>query len=202
MGLKVTIEDPSLVDDFLSNVKSQRSSGRGPLADSWIISSHLKEMSEKLFDLSINDSKITGIHLFINGDFAIVSGANFSDSKTLKNLSGKTFASDSHSGRVSFQFGNVVEEFKMPVTWVSKKTVSLTFFLNCVVFEIKKVTKDAPDFYQEMTQNLELLKSLGRPILPNGEPALDCHMMDFAMEIPGKPKNLKTNIAKIFTSFL
>lgn len=202
MGLKIKIEDPTLVEEFLNKEKFQRTSGRGPLADSWIISSHLKDISKKVFNLSIDETNITGVHIYIKGNQAIVSGVNFLDVSTIKNLTGKSFSAKSNPGNVSFEFGEVLENFKLPVTWASEKSIPLTFFLNSVVFEIKKTQGDLPEFYNEMTLNEELLKSLGRPVLDSDEVSMDCHMMDFSAELPVRSKIFETDIAKEFASLI
>lgn len=198
MGMRIKIDDQKLIDNFLENRKFQRSSGRGPMTDSWIISAHLKEISLKKFGLDIDELMVTGIHLFLKGDFVVVSGVNFSNTKTIDSLRGLSFSTLTNSGRESFKFVSIEEKFKIPFTWISDVTIPLTFFFNSVVFRVEKLKDRHPDFYEEMTNNVDLLKSLGRHVLDSGEVALDCHLMDFECDLPDTPVNLKTEIAKDF----
>ena len=202
MTTKIKLENPELLNEFLVSEKNLRTTGRGALADSWTISKHIKDISRRVFGLDLEDSNLTGMHLFVSGDNAVVSGANFKDTVSIEALSGREFSAKTHGGVISFKFGDVIEKFKVPVVGVSPKTVPLTFFLNSVAFEIQKISEPRPDFYEEITLNTDLLENLGRPVLPSGEPCLDSQMMDFDTKLPEKPVDLKTNIAKIFVSLL
>lgn len=202
MAIKITITDQSLVESFFQKEKVQRTSGKGPLGDSWVISHHLRTFNRECLRQNIDQSKIIGIHLYLRDKDAVVSGINFPDNKTIKALSGRRF---SYSYKTdlgftetrNFVLDGVIAEDKFPAFLDHTGIIPLTVFFNSVVFNIKDSKDLGEDFYSAITNNLELLKETGREILPGGEPQMDCHMMDFNCELPPQPKNPHEAIAEL-----
>jgi hypothetical protein len=205
MVIKIKITDPEMIkemDEFFVKEKSQRVCGRGSLGDSWIIAHHLQQLSKEKLNQDVTGSNLTGIHLFLGETHAIVSAVNFPDNSTIVGLSGRSFKHNVRWDGVlvsrSFTFGSIVENFQFPLGLDHGNMVPVTIFMNSTVFEITPSSGEHDIFYYAITQDLSLLKDLGRRLLPDGEPCLDHHLMDFECPLPGWPSDVQTDIGKEF----
>jgi len=202
MTIKINIEDHSLVSDYLAQEKSQRTSGKGRLADSWIISSHLRSWSKNTLGQNIDSSNITGIHAYLTDKAAVISGVNFGNIKSLKNFEGKAFSLTyrDHSGSLitkNFRFKRFISSHRYPIALNQEGLVPLMVFFNSCVYEIDFVEGSHEDFYNAVTLNLELLKELGRDILPGGEPEMDFQLMDFESALPRMPDLIESEMLEL-----